>query len=231
MMQESGHTVVYSDAAVYLPEVTETMREEHHRSIGTLIAHLREQQGWSQRALAKWVGLDQSAVSRIEAGHRRLSADELQRFADALHVSADVLLQGAPETAGASMRPPSPTAATRRALGEEVALRGFSAPSDSTEEPESSPPLPLAPMVMDLDVDLDDHSTSDVRSRALLLGDALASAPMPLKRSVPIRLPRRDQPRAVQVASGAPSAQRALPHFVRTSGRSGGGDARLVRTA
>ena len=53
------------------------MREEHHTSIGGLIANLREEQGWSQRALAKWVGIDQSAVSRIEAGRRRLSAEEI----------------------------------------------------------------------------------------------------------------------------------------------------------
>ncbi len=75
------------------------MREEHQTAVGAQIARLREQQGWSQRALAKWVGIDQSAVSRIEAGRRRLSADELQRFADALHVSADELLGGLPAAA------------------------------------------------------------------------------------------------------------------------------------
>jgi Zn-dependent peptidase ImmA (M78 family)/transcriptional regulator with XRE-family HTH domain len=80
-----------------MEEVTETMRDEHQTSIGGLIASLRERQGWSQRALARWVGIDQSAVSRIEAGRRRLSADELQRFADALHVSADELLGAAPK--------------------------------------------------------------------------------------------------------------------------------------
>jgi transcriptional regulator with XRE-family HTH domain len=72
------------------------MRDEHQQSLGAQIADLRERQGWSQRALAKWVGLDQSAVSRIEAGRRRVSAEELHRFADALHVTADVLLRGAP---------------------------------------------------------------------------------------------------------------------------------------
>jgi len=80
------------------------MRDEHQGAIGALIARLREQQGWSQRALGKWVGIDQSAVSRIEAGRRRLSADELQRFADVLHVSADDLLRGLPATAA----PPDP---------------------------------------------------------------------------------------------------------------------------
>ncbi len=75
------------------------MRDAHQAAIGARIAGLRDQQGWSQRALAGWVGIDQSAVSRIEAGRRRLSADELQRFADVLHVSADELLRGLPATA------------------------------------------------------------------------------------------------------------------------------------
>ena len=88
------------------------MRDEHQTRLGAQIARLREQQGWSQRALAKWVGIDQSAVSRIEAGRRRLSADELQRFADALHVSADELLKGVPAApCGAVARPTDASAA------------------------------------------------------------------------------------------------------------------------
>ncbi len=73
------------------------MRDEHQESIGRVIARLREEQGWSQRQLAKWVGLDQSAVSRIEAGRRRVSAKELHRFADTFRVSADALLLGLPD--------------------------------------------------------------------------------------------------------------------------------------
>jgi len=84
------------------------MRDEHQQSIGRAIAQLREQQGWSQRELAKWVGLDQSAVSRIEAGRRRVSASELQRFADAFHVSADAVLLGLPGDAPAPTALPSP---------------------------------------------------------------------------------------------------------------------------
>jgi transcriptional regulator with XRE-family HTH domain/Zn-dependent peptidase ImmA (M78 family) len=82
------------------------MRDEHQARLGTQIATLRERQGWSQRALAKWMGLDQSAVSRIEAGRRRVSAEELHRFADALHVTADVLLSGEPPAG--SMAEPHP---------------------------------------------------------------------------------------------------------------------------
>ena len=88
------------------------MRDEHQASLGAQIAALRERQGWSQRALAKWVGLDQSAVSRIEAGRRRLSAEELHRFADVLHVTADVLLRGGP--ADARRADPTPASRSRR---------------------------------------------------------------------------------------------------------------------
>ena len=102
------------------------MREEHQTAVGAQIARLRERQGWSQRALAKWVGIDQSAVSRIEAGHRRLSAGELQRFADALHVSADELLTGLPA-------PPTPMPATRH-------MNAVMAPK--TFDPDSSRSVP-----------------------------------------------------------------------------------------
>ena len=95
------------------------MRDEHRQAIGALIARLREQQGWSQRALAKWVGLDQSAVSRIEAGRRRVSADELQRFADALRVSADALLQ----RAGGDRRRRAPSLGAAESAGRPRGLR------------------------------------------------------------------------------------------------------------
>lgn len=87
------------------------MRDEHRGSIGKTIARLREEQGWSQRQLAKWVDLDQSAVSRIEAGRRRVSAGELQRLADAFRVSADTLLTGVSEETGAAPAPPQAAAA------------------------------------------------------------------------------------------------------------------------
>ena len=76
------------------------MRDAHRATIGAAIARLREEQGWSQRELAKWVGLDQSAVSRVEAGRRRLKAEELERFADAFGVSADELLSARAGAAG-----------------------------------------------------------------------------------------------------------------------------------
>jgi Zn-dependent peptidase ImmA (M78 family)/transcriptional regulator with XRE-family HTH domain len=119
------------------------MREEHQAVIGAQIAHLRERQGWSQRALAKWVGLDQSAVSRIEAGHRRLSAEELHRFADALHVTADVLLKGDFGGADPSIRPPA--AVGRSSAPRRVALGVPAGPPEAFSRWESSFDLEASP--------------------------------------------------------------------------------------
>ena len=122
------------------------MRDEHHASIGSLIAHLREEQGWSQRALAKWVGIDQSAVSRIEAGRRRLSADELQRFADALHVSADVLLKGSSDASAAAAGPLTPSREGHRSVEPIAVRRGmlYSRSSDDLDEDPASGAEPIA---------------------------------------------------------------------------------------
>ena len=111
------------------------MRDEHAGDIGHAIAQLRERQGWSQRQLAKWVGLDQSAVSRIEAGRRRVSAKELQRFADAFHVSADALLLGRPGDGAPAPSPlpssPSRMPARERYVEHRAASRSMTAFSES----------------------------------------------------------------------------------------------------
>ncbi len=86
--------------------------------IGGGIARLREQRGWSQRALARVVGLDQSAVSRIEAGKRRVSAEELETIARALGVSPAVLLASGGEYA------PAGNEGRRVSLPETPGLRG-----------------------------------------------------------------------------------------------------------
>ncbi len=164
------------------------MREEHHASIGSLIAQLREEQGWSQRALAKWVGIDQSAVSRIEAGRRRLSADELQRFADALHVSADVLLKGAGEAPVGAAGPRMPSPARHRSLDEPVTPRrsaAFSRLSDDLAEDSSSG---AEPITLDLERPRADYIAQDAPDqRSLLRMQDEAFAPAMAARSRSIR--------------------------------------------
>ena len=189
------------------------MRDEHHASIGSLIAQLREEQGWSQRALAKWVGIDQSAVSRIEAGRRRLSADELQRFADALHVSADVLLKGAGDAPAGAAGPRMRSAERNQSLGEPIAPRrsaAFSRLSDDLDEASGSSADPVA---HDLRTDLEaGHITQDAPDQASLLrmGDEAIAPALPA-RSRASRPPRagRAAPAARRGAS-APAGPRLI---------------------
>jgi len=64
--------------------------------IGTSIAVLREQRGWSQRALAKVVGLDQSAVSRVEGGKLPVAAGEFEALPTPSACPPASLLKGSP---------------------------------------------------------------------------------------------------------------------------------------
>ncbi|WP_390409475.1 helix-turn-helix domain-containing protein [Lacticaseibacillus jixiensis] len=53
---------------------------------------LREAAGLSQSAVAKQIGIDNSSLSRIESGARKVSAAELAQFSAIFHVTADYLL-------------------------------------------------------------------------------------------------------------------------------------------
>jgi|SRR5699024_5577260 len=56
------------------------------------IVALREQNRWTQAELSKKIGLDNTKLSKIENGTRRISADELDKFAKVFDVSTDYLL-------------------------------------------------------------------------------------------------------------------------------------------
>jgi transcriptional regulator with XRE-family HTH domain len=68
----------------------------------TLIAErlkeARKLAGVSQGHVAKLLGLHRPSISEIEAGNRRVSADELARLADIYDVSVAWLLGEAPDT-------------------------------------------------------------------------------------------------------------------------------------
>lgn len=64
-----------------------TRDEELERRIARLAAQLRERRGISQAALAEELGHDQSFVSKIEHGQRRITVAELLRWAEALGTS------------------------------------------------------------------------------------------------------------------------------------------------
>lgn len=60
--------------------------------IGKKIKGLREKSGLSQEKLARSIGISRSAISQIERGERKVSAEEIKGIADYLNLSIDVLL-------------------------------------------------------------------------------------------------------------------------------------------
>jgi transcriptional regulator with XRE-family HTH domain len=70
-----------------LPESDETP--------GQRLARIRRERGFTQIELAEKTGLVQALVSDYERGKLRLNADMILRFATALEVSTDALLQPA----------------------------------------------------------------------------------------------------------------------------------------
>lgn len=70
----------------------ERMTEMADIDLGARIKALREQQQMTQAALGEAVGVDQSAVSRIEDGSRPLAARELAAASSALGVTVAALL-------------------------------------------------------------------------------------------------------------------------------------------
>src|SRR5436305_1724059 len=61
--------------------------------VGRRIAELRADRGVSQRRLAEAIGVDQSALSRIESGERGLAVEELVGIASFLAVDTSVVLR------------------------------------------------------------------------------------------------------------------------------------------
>jgi transcriptional regulator with XRE-family HTH domain len=62
------------------------------------VKEARKLAGLSQGQVAKMLGLHRPSVSEIEAGNRRVSADELTRMAGIFDVSVSWLLGEAPDT-------------------------------------------------------------------------------------------------------------------------------------
>ena len=69
--------------------------------VGAKIARLRDERDVPQRRLAAEIGLDPSALSRVESGGRGLAVGELVAIAEFLDVSMDELLRD--DVAGAPL--------------------------------------------------------------------------------------------------------------------------------
>jgi transcriptional regulator with XRE-family HTH domain len=66
-----------------------------NRALGRRLAHFRNLRGYSQRELARRVGVVQVVISDYEVGKLRITAEMALRFAAALDVPIDELLQPA----------------------------------------------------------------------------------------------------------------------------------------
>ena len=65
--------------------------ETTRKLIASRISIARKQAGLSQAQVSKKLGIPRPSVSEIEAGRRRVAADELVRFADLYEVNVDWL--------------------------------------------------------------------------------------------------------------------------------------------
>lgn len=65
--------------------------EEMRKMMGERLAIARKRAGLSQAQVAKQLGIPRPSITEIEAGRRRVAADELFRFADLLSVDLNWL--------------------------------------------------------------------------------------------------------------------------------------------
>ncbi len=70
------------------------MTENNNEGLAQRMAIARKRAGLTQAQVADIVGLYRPAISEIESGRRKVSAEELHKFADAYGVSLDWLLEG-----------------------------------------------------------------------------------------------------------------------------------------
>jgi transcriptional regulator with XRE-family HTH domain len=84
-------------------EVTDPVSYRTPAEMGVVVADLRRRAGLDQSQVAAHLGIDQSAVSRIERGERRLNAWELYALAELLAVEPGLIL-GKEEPSAALLR-------------------------------------------------------------------------------------------------------------------------------
>ncbi len=70
---------------------------DERTGVAERLRRARDLAGLSQGQAAKLLGMHRPTISEIEAGRRRVSVDELKRFADLYHVSLSWLMDSASE--------------------------------------------------------------------------------------------------------------------------------------
>lgn len=74
-----------------MPSVTPKQLAQR-KAFGARVREARKQIGFSQENLAHEAGLDRSYVGQVERGERNITLDNVYRLAEALNVSAGLLL-------------------------------------------------------------------------------------------------------------------------------------------
>ena len=67
--------------------MTKTLNSSQHKVFQELFAEERKRAGITHKALAERLGVDRSAVTRIETGERRVDIVELQQICDVFEIS------------------------------------------------------------------------------------------------------------------------------------------------
>lgn len=86
-------TSLYTAAIMSRKNAPKSAHEPEQELPRERLARLRKERGWTQVELAERVGITQRLVSDYERGRLRLNADIVVRFANALEVATDDLLQ------------------------------------------------------------------------------------------------------------------------------------------
>ena len=68
-------------------------RDVEQETIGQRLTRLRKERGWTQVELAERIGIIQSLISDYERDRLRMNPDMVLRFAAALEITTDELLQ------------------------------------------------------------------------------------------------------------------------------------------
>lgn len=71
--------------------------DDQRRALAARLKEARKLSGLSQGKVAEMLGMHRPTVSEIEAGNRKVSADELSKFAEIYDVSVSWLVGDSPE--------------------------------------------------------------------------------------------------------------------------------------
>lgn len=84
---------MYPLTAEDLGVMGKTIYSKEHRGLVERLKKARQEAGLDQEAVAKLLGVSQSAISKIESGQRRIDIVQLKRFAKVYRKKIDYFLR------------------------------------------------------------------------------------------------------------------------------------------